>query len=126
MPPIQVDVVTPLPESWGLCVTCEAFLHQAGVDQPPDQRSLEAFPPDWQQDFLRLSDLVQSISEQFGERVRMRLYDPRSLQGLAKAIRYGVRRYPTFIVEGRVKIAGLAREPLVETIRAFACPAEVV
>ena len=107
MPPVPVDVITPLPEGWGLCVTCEAFLSQAGVGGERRERSLESFPPDWQADFIRLSDFVQTISQTYGSQVVIRLYDPRSIQGLAKAIRFGVRRYPTFVVAEKAKIIGL-------------------
>lgn len=107
MPPVQIDVITPLPEGWGLCVTCEAFMAQASLDQVPHERSLESFPPDWREEYIRLSDLIMAIAQKYGDRILIRLYDPRSLQGLAKSIRYGIRKYPTFLVEGREKIIGL-------------------
>ena len=63
-------------------------------------------PPEWQADFHRLSALIFDLADRYGDRVLIRVYDPRSLQGLIKAMRHGVRRYPTFIVAGRTKIAG--------------------
>lgn len=56
------------------------------------ERSLEGFPPEWQADFTRLSTLVEDVAQKYGGRVLIRLYDPRSPQGMLKAIRAGVRR----------------------------------
>jgi hypothetical protein len=125
MRPVQVDVITPLPEGWGLCVTCESFMDQAGLGQVPFERSLESFPPDWQEEFIRLSDFVQKVSQEYGDQILIRLYDPRSMQGLAKAIRNGIRKYPTFLVEGKTKISGLKPELLDQAIRAVQGRADI-
>jgi hypothetical protein len=117
MPPVRIDVIAPLPEGWGVCVTCEAFLAQANLDRAPHERSLESFPPDWQEEYIRLSDLIMTIAHKYQDRILIRLYDPRSLQGLAKSIRHGIRRYPTFLVEGREKITGLELAPLERAIQ---------
>jgi hypothetical protein len=104
--PVQVDVFAPLPESWGMCSSCEMLLGQTGMGQAQASAAQDAYPPDWQDDFRRLSDLVFDLAQRFGEDISIRLYDPRSLPGMLKAIRHGVRRYPTFIVSGRAKITG--------------------
>jgi hypothetical protein len=117
MAAIRVDVIAPLPEGWGLCVTCEAFMAQADLQRRPVDRSLEAFPPDWQENFMLLSDLVERISKKFGERVLIRLYDPRSVQGMAKSLRHGIRRYPAFLIEGKTRIFGLDPAQLEQAIQ---------
>jgi hypothetical protein len=104
--PVQVDVFAPLPESWGMCSSCEMLLGQTGMGQDQASAAQDAYPPDWQDDFRRLSDLVFDLAQRFGEDISISLYDPRSLPGMFKAIRHGVRRYPTFIVSGRAKITG--------------------
>jgi len=105
-PPILIDVIAPLPEGWGICVSCEMMLARANLDTAPTERGLDEYPPDWQADFHRLSDVVIDLSARYGDRVLIRLWDPRSLQGMWKSLRHGVRRYPTFLVQGR-KISGL-------------------
>jgi hypothetical protein len=105
-PPILIDVIAPLPEGWGICVSCEMMLARANLDTAPTERGLDEYPPDWQADFHRLSDVVIELSALYGDRVLIRLWNPRSLQGMWKSLRHGVRRYPTFLVKGR-KISGL-------------------
>lgn len=102
---IQLEIFYPLPESWGICQSCEMIMAQADMDEGPFSRGLEEYPPEWQEDFRRLSDLIFSLADQYPDRLKIRIWDPRSLQGLWKSLRYGIRRYPTFVVRGK-KITG--------------------
>lgn len=106
MPPTQVDVIFPLPEGWGICLTCEAMMAHANMGKAPYERGLDEYPAEWQEEFRRFSDHVLDLSARYGNAILIRIFDPRSLQGLWKSIRYGVRHYPTFIVNGREKVTG--------------------
>jgi hypothetical protein len=109
---VHVDVISPLPEGWGICLSCEMLMAHANLDQAPHERGLDEYPPEWQEEFQRLSDVVMSLSTRYQDSILIRIWDPRSLQGLMKSIRYWVRRYPTFIVEGREKVTGWDVEQL--------------
>ena len=112
MPPVSVDVIAVLPEGWGLCNSCELLMARANLDQAPPDRGLDEYPSEWQADFRRLSALIYDLSDRYGDRVLIRIFDPRSWQGLLKALRHGVRRYPTFVVGGRTKVVGLDEQAL--------------
>ncbi len=107
MQPILVDAVLPLPEGWGVCLTCESMIAQADMDCGPYQRGLDEYPPDWQAEFECFSDAIIDLSLRYADSIFIRIWDPRSLQGLFKAIRYGIHRYPSFIINGKKKIVGL-------------------
>ena len=79
---------------------------RANLDKAPYERGLDEYPPDWQEDFHRLSDTILNLSARYAESLLIRIYDPRSLQGLAKSLRHGIHRYPTFIVDGKQKVNG--------------------
>jgi hypothetical protein len=106
MNPVHIDVISPLPEGWGICLSCEMLMARANLDQAPYERGLDEYPPEWQAEFQRLSDVVMDLSDRYQDKILIHIWDPRSLQGLLKSVRYWVRRYPTFIVEGRKKVAG--------------------
>ena len=106
MLPVQVEVITPLPEGWGVCLTCEMLIAQVDLGQSPYERGMDEYPAEWRAEFNRFSDLIMDLSARYGNSIMIRIFDPRSLQGLWKAIRYGVRRYPTFIITGSQKISG--------------------
>jgi len=82
------------------------LIAQADLDRPPAERGLDEYPPEWQADFARLAAVVADLAARYGGRILIRLYDPRSLRGLFKAIRYGVHRYPAFVVAGHDKVVG--------------------
>lgn len=113
---VHIDVISPLPEGWGICLSCEMLMARANLDQAPHQRGLDEYPPEWQDEFQRLSDLVIDLSNRYQDSILIRIWDPRSLQGLMRSIRYWVRRYPTFIVDGRKKVTGWDVEQLKQLI----------
>src|SRR4030042_6348365 len=106
VPIVRVDVISPWPEAWGLCTACEMVMAQADMGRSPGERGLEDLPAAWQEEAQRLSVLLTALAQRYGERIAIRLWDPRSLQGMWESIRHGVRRYPTFIVDGRRRIPG--------------------
>lgn len=116
MTTVQVDVISPIPEGWGICLSCEMLMARANLDQAPFERGLDEYPPDWLEDFHRLSNTIMDIANRYQDSIFIRLWDPRSLQGLVKSVRYGVRRYPTFIVEGQKKVTGWDVEQLEQHI----------
>jgi hypothetical protein len=107
MHPIEIEVFSPLPEGWGICLSCEMLMARANMNKPPYERGLDEYPPTWQEELQRLSDLILDLAGRYGDRIIIRIWDPRSLQGMFKSIRYGVRRYPTFIINRQEKITGL-------------------
>ena len=58
MAPVQVEVITPLPEGWGVCLSCEMLMAQAELDKGPSERGLDEYPPEWQAEFHRFSEVV--------------------------------------------------------------------
>ena len=91
---------------------------RANLDQAPHERGLEEYPPEWQAEFQRLSDVILDLATRYQDNILIQIWDPRSLQGLMKSIRYWVRRYPTFIVDGQEKVTGWNVEQLEQHILA--------
>lgn len=106
MKPINIDVFFPVPEGWGMCTSCEVMISQANLGPAPQERGLEEYPPEWQEDFKRLSATLISLSGRYQDQLQIRIWDPRSLQGMLKSIRHWVRRYPTYVVNGQKKYTG--------------------
>lgn len=115
--PVQIDVFYPLPEGWGICTTCEAMMAQADMVQAPHERGLEEYPPEWQEDFKRLSSLIFSLADSYQDRVQIKVWDPRSMQGMWKSIRHGVRRYPTFILNNHKKMTGWDKDQIEQYVK---------
>lgn len=112
MKPIRLQVIAPTFGGLGICASCELVLGEVGIGSPPDARALEEYPPEWQDDVRRLTDWVHELAGRYGERILIKVIDPQSPDGLLQSLRYKVRRYPTWIVNGRTHIVGWDRDGL--------------
>lgn len=81
-------------------------------------REEQEYPEDLKEEYSRLCEWVVDLAHRYGSRIRIRVIDPQSLPGLWKSLRHGVRRYPTFIVEGQDKYTGWDKVTLETLLRA--------
>jgi hypothetical protein len=93
------------------------MMTHANLGKAPYERGLEEYPAEWQEDFQRLSDVILELAARHSEKILIRIWDPRSLQGMFKSIRYGVRRYPTFVINRHEKVTGLDAALLEQVLR---------
>jgi hypothetical protein len=49
---------------------------------------------------------VRETVETYGGRVVFKIIDAASMEGFLKSVRYGVRRYPAFVIDGKEKHSG--------------------
>jgi hypothetical protein len=113
-----IDIVIPLPEEPCIRLSCELVMAQADLDQTPFESELDKYPLELQKEFRRFSSMMFELSSRYGDTTIIRIFDPRSYQGLLKAIRYGIRRDPTFLVRGRKKIDRLDMKSLDQALQA--------
>jgi hypothetical protein len=118
MPPLRLDVIALVPQGWGLCQSCEMLMAGAGLSSAPSDRGLEEISPEISSDFRHLSELLLDLSARYGDRLLIRIYNPFSMLGLVRSLRFGVRRYPTFVVAGKTKVTGWQIDVLEEALRA--------
>ncbi len=80
---------------------------------------LEEYPPAWVKEYHQFAATLETLSRRFGSRIYIHVFDPRSLQGFWKSIRFRVRTYPTFIINGRTKVTGWNLRELYEILEAL-------
>jgi len=101
MQPVSIEVIAPVLTAFYHCMHCEQILTHSDVGRKVREEQLNSYPEEVKADFQRLSDWVIDLAHHYGERVRIQVIDPFSLEGFLKSVRYRVRRYPTFIVNGK-------------------------
>ena len=106
MSPISVQVIMPVITNFYHCMHCEQIFSQAGIGQQVHQEEINQYPEDVKQEFTRLADWLFEIAHQYGDQIRIQVIDPQSIEGVLKSLRYWVRKYPAFIVNGREKLTG--------------------
>jgi len=98
--PLQVEVVAHVLGSMNHCTHCQVFIDGVGVGDQVHMADLESYPPEWMEEWQHLSDLILNLTDRFAGKLVVKITDAQSPQALWKALRHGVRKYPTFIVEG--------------------------
>jgi hypothetical protein len=110
MNPLMVEVIAYAPTQFFHCQHCEFVFETAAVEgvRKFHADTLEtSMPQDMMKEYVSLSDWVMAAAERFGGKVVFKVIDAASVEGLFKSIRYGVRKYPTVIVDGKEKQSGM-------------------
>jgi len=97
---VQIEVVAHVLGSLNHCSHCQVFIDGVGVGGRVKQADLEAYPQEFMAEWQRLSNWVLALAERYTGQLVIKIIDAQSLQGLWKALWHGVRKYPTFIIDG--------------------------
>ncbi len=106
MKPITVEIVTRVMTTFGHCRHCEIIFDQADINRKFHQRDLNEYPLDLAEEFTRLSDWIRELLHLYQHRLLIKIIDVQSLLGIYKSLRYRIRHYPTFIIDGKETYTG--------------------
>jgi hypothetical protein len=98
--PLLLEIVAHVLGSMNHCSHCQVFIDGVGVGGQVKQADLDAYPQEFMAEWQRLSDWILALAERHAGQLVIKIIDAQSPQGLWKALRHGVRQYPTFIIEG--------------------------
>ena len=59
------------------------------------------------------------MTQRYGDRIHFQVVDPQSLDGILLCLRYWVRHYPTFIVNGRKAFVGSDQDGLERVLQTY-------
>lgn len=79
---------------------------QVGLKKERDERDINEYPEDLKEEYLFLSNWIRELAQNYREKILIKIIDVQSLLGVYKSLRYGVRRYPTFILNKKEKYTG--------------------
>lgn len=99
--PVRLEVVAHVLGSMDHCSHCQVFIDGVGVGGQVKRADLAAYPPEFVKEWQRLSDLILELARRFAGQLEIKITDAQSPQGLWQALTKGVRKYPTFIIEGQ-------------------------
>lgn len=109
MSPLMVEVIAYAPTQFFHCQHCEFVFETAGVDGVKKfhkEAMQSSIPSEMMKEYQDLSDWIMNAVERYGGRVVFKVIDATSVEGLLKSIRYGVRKYPAVVVNGKDKQIG--------------------
>ena len=112
MKPIRLEIVTKVLTFFGQCRRCEILLDQVDLGKKSRQKDMEEYPPDLKEEDAKLWEWIRELTRLYKHRLLIRLIDVQSPLGIYKSLRYRIRTYPTFIVEGKETYAGWDKDRL--------------
>ncbi len=104
--PVHLHVLAYVPTDFFHCFHCEQLFAAAGIGGTVHQEVRSAYPPEMLEEAERLAAWLQDLAEWYGERLTIRVMDSQSLQGFFYSLRHWIRRYPTFVINHKVKYTG--------------------
>lgn len=119
MKPLTVEVITYAPTVFSHCQHCEVAFQEVGIGERLRRaEAAQALPDDLARDFQAWSDWIHRLLERYGPRVRVKVVDAASIEGVIESVRHRVGRYPAVIVDGSEKRSGSDFEALDRVIDA--------
>ena len=112
MKPILLEIVTQVLTSYHHCRHCEVFFDQASLDKKFHQEEVNEYPPELKEEYVKLCEWTKELTRLYKHRLFIKLIDVQSFVGIYKSLRHGIRRYPTFIIEGKKVYTGWDKNQL--------------
>jgi hypothetical protein len=113
MKPLTVEVITYAPTVFSHCQHCEVAFQEMGIGERLRRvEAAAALPDDLARDFQAWSDWIHGLLERHGSRIRIKVVDAASIEGVVESLRHRVGRYPAVIVDGTEKRIGADFEAL--------------
>lgn len=112
MKPVYVEVVTNVLTVYSHCNSCRPIFSESGVEEKMKRETLDDYPKDLREEFLRLSDWILDLARLYRHRITVRIVDAKSMLGIYKSLRHRFRKYPAFIINCKDVVAGWDRERL--------------
>ncbi|OGP63539.1 MAG: hypothetical protein A2170_13395 [Deltaproteobacteria bacterium RBG_13_53_10] len=106
MRPVLIEIVTRMMTTLRSCRHCNILFDDAGLNQRVGEKDMEAYPSDLLEEGEKLSRWMAELKRLYRHRLVISLVDVRSFTGFYKSLRFRIRTYPTFIVEGKETYTG--------------------
>jgi hypothetical protein len=104
---VEIEVLAYAPTVFYHCQHCEIAFGRTSVGPSVHrEQAAEALPEDLREQFQDLSNWVHDLAGRFGERIRVKIVDAASIEGVFKSLRYRIGKYPAVIVAGTDKLVG--------------------
>jgi len=105
--PLLVEILAYAPTAFYHCTHCEVAWRETGFsNQIHDEQMRSSLPSDLAREYQTLSDWVQGIINRYSDQVIIKVIDVASVEGLIKSLKYGVRRYPAIVIDGKKRFSG--------------------
>jgi hypothetical protein len=112
MKAILLEIVSRVLTSYDHCHRCAILFDEAGLQKEFNENLLEGYPQDLREECAQLSDWIRELSGLYKHRLVIKIIDAHSPVGMVKCLRHWIRKYPTFIINGKETFVGWDKDKL--------------
>jgi hypothetical protein len=114
---VDVQIIAYAPTVYYHCQHCEVTFNEVGLGtRVHREQAAASLPDDLRAEFENLTLRLHELAIRFGDRVRLRVVDAASIEGVLKALRWRVRKYPAVIIDGRRESARNGLDDLMDLV----------
>jgi len=112
--PVEIQILAYAPTEFFHCQHCELVWQQVGIGDRfrAERRSSGLLPPDLAAQYTEISDWAGDAFAHSDGRLIIKAVDVVSLEGVWKALRHRVRRFPAFLFDDGERVVGFDRARL--------------
>ncbi len=108
MESILIEVITPTLANLEIgCHGCQVFMGLSGIRSKNRKASEQEFPPGVFEQNQQIIECLNELRRIYSDRIRVRIIDALSLEGLWKQLRHRVFHLPAWIVDGQASYSGV-------------------
>jgi hypothetical protein len=105
--PLLVEIIAYAPTAYYHCTHCEVAWRETGkLNRIHEEQMESSLPLDLQQEYLAVSEWVREMFRLHCDRLIVKVIDAASVEGVYKSLRYGARRYPAVVINGKSRFMG--------------------
>jgi hypothetical protein len=116
MTSIDLRVIAPALTDHFHCMHCEQMFMRAGIGQQVHRSQMAQYPQEMIEQSAELAQWLHDLLAAYQDQLKIQLIDPMSLKGFLLSLRYGVRKYPAFILGGHKVYTGWNHQSLKEIL----------
>ena len=105
--PLLVEIIAYAPTAFYHCTHCEVAWREMGAsNRIHEEQVSSSLPEELIVDYRLVSDWVREMFQVYCDAILIKVIDAASIEGFYKSIKYGARRYPAVIVNGKSRFIG--------------------
>lgn len=110
MRPIMLEVISPAMVTFELhWERWKSTFSKDTLSRRFREQQLEEYPEEFREGCFLLSEWIQDLKKIYRHRLQIRILDAQSPLGIFKQLKYGIKYFPAFIVEGKHQYIGWDR-----------------
>jgi len=102
---VKLEIIGVFPTFYTICKGGQLAIPACGLSLINE--IFKEYPDELKETYKEICALAFNLNNDFGSSIEIKAIDPSTPQGIWKSLKYGVKQYPTFIINGKRKIAGI-------------------